>query len=193
MFTRVFRAFAKKGFEKATISEIAEAAGVSRQTLYNRHETKEAILVWAAEGFSRLARIRACEALNVPGDSVSSSLQTAFSERIGVLVPLVHGSPHGTEILDLGTKLRKQAPSDFHADFVKELNLFLQSRGVCETLAEAEDLSFLLLTSGKGLLLNTRTREEFDAGMARVIAAVLRERTKRTPGSGRALDAGAEF
>lgn len=173
--TKVLMAFAQAGFAKTTMSDLATAAGVSRQTLYNRYKTKEAVLTWAASGFSLHARSKACAELNNAHTSVSHSLLSAFSERTGVLVPLMHGSLHGAEILDLGTRLRIQAPADFRADFTKELTLFLQSRGGCKTLNEATDMSFLLLMAAKGLLLNTKTREDFDAGMSRVINTVLRE------------------
>ena len=89
------------------------------------------------------------------------------SERVGVLVPLVHGLPFGPQIFDLGIKLRRHAQpqfSDFHADFTKEPNLFLQAHGVRETLGEATNTSFLLLTSAKGLLMDTRTHDEFETG-----------------------------
>lgn len=176
--TRVLIAYAEHGFDKVTMTDIAEAAGVSRQTLYNRHKTKEAILAWAAEGFSRHARLKACAELNATAKPTAASLVAAFSERMGILVPLVHGLPYGPQILDQGVKLRLQSQAQFppfHADFMKELKLFLQARGVCQTLAEAEDISFLLMMSGKGLLMDTRSREEFETGMARIVAAVLRE------------------
>jgi AcrR family transcriptional regulator len=182
--TRILVAFATKGFEKATMSDLAEAAGVSRQTLYNRYGTKEGLLASAAEEFSRSARLRACAELNVGDRTTSECLLAAFSERIGILVPHMHGLPYGSQIVDLGTKLRRHSQADFpefHADFTKELKFFLQSRGVCRTLTEAADTSFLLLMSAKGLLMNTRTREEFEIGMARIIAAVLHDR-HRTSG-----------
>lgn len=100
------------------------------------------------------------------------------SERVGVPVPLVHGLPFGPQIFDLGIKLRRHAQaqfSDFHADFTKEPNLFLQARGVRETLDEATKTSFLLLMSGKGLLMDARTHDEFETGMARAVAVVLRD------------------
>lgn len=68
----------------------------------------------------------------------------------------------------------------FHTEFVKELNLFLLSRRVCATLDKAEDLSFVLLVSAKGLLLNTWARKYFDAVMGRVIATVVDNHWHRT-------------
>lgn len=174
-FAAVLLAFARTGFAKATMEELARAAGVSRQTLYNRHKTKEAVLTWAAAGFSLHVRSAACAALDSDDTSISRRLLAAFSERVGILVPMVHGSPHGAEILDLGAKLREAAPPDYRADFMKDLKLFLLAQGVCSTLDAATDMAFLLMMSAKGLLLNTRDRAAFDAGMQRIIKTALRE------------------
>lgn len=176
--TRILIAYARHGFDKVTMAQIAAAAHVTRQTLYNRYKTKEVILAWASESFSRHARAKACAKLINSEASTSDCLVTAFSERMGILVPLVHSHRYGQEILDLGTRLRREAQSDFepfHADFTKELTHFLQARGVCQSLAEAEGTTYLLMMSGKGLLMSTRTLQQFESGMARVVAAVLHE------------------
>ena len=86
--------------------------------------------------------------------------------------------------------MRRKSQGDFppfHVDFTKELALFLQAREVCETLAEAEETVFLLMMSGKGLLMDTRSRAAFEAGMARVVAVILRDSMP----AGRRTDPGA--
>lgn len=176
--TRILVLYAQRGFDKVTMTEIAAAARVSRQTLYNRFKTKDGILAWASEGFSRHARLKACAKLKDADASTSDCLVAAFSERMGLLVPLIHNLAYGPDILDRGTKLRLEAQAEFepfHADFTKDLSHFLQVRGVCQSLSVADETSFLLMMSGKGLLMATRTREEFDAGMARVVSVILGE------------------
>ena len=43
---KVIEVFSNYGFRKTSMSDLAEAAGVSRQTLYNRFKSKEDILHW---------------------------------------------------------------------------------------------------------------------------------------------------
>jgi len=45
------------------------------------------------------------------------------------------------------------------------------SRGVCRTRKEVADKTLLLLMAAKGLMLKSRTREKFQADMARVLRA----------------------
>ena len=58
-YENVLRVFAGYGFGKASMAEIASAANVSRQTLYNRFRTKKAVLSWAAAGFTEVCMARA--------------------------------------------------------------------------------------------------------------------------------------
>ena len=50
------KAFANLGFRKASMAFLAECIGNSRQTLYNRFEGKELILVWAVSTLSESLR-----------------------------------------------------------------------------------------------------------------------------------------
>lgn len=70
---------------------------------------------------------------------------------------MLHGFTFGSEILDLSIKLRRDLKPDPQIDFDRELNLFLLSRKVCDTLEQAADTSFLLQMSSKGSLLNSTT------------------------------------
>ena len=172
-FANVLSVFAHYGFRKASMEDLARAAGVSRQTLYKRFGTKEAVLDWAVEGFVGDARALACAALHAADASPAECLLSAFSRWTGDHVALLHDAPHGAEILEMGTASLRRSHADPEAAFENEIVRFMCDRSICRTQKEAADKTFLLLMSAKGLLLKSRTNAEFQAGMTRIIRAAI--------------------
>ncbi len=172
-FERALGVFAHYGFRKSSMEDLAQAVGVSRQTLYNRLKTKEAVLDWAVEGWARASGEDALAELRVEGRPAAESLLQVFSRLIGDVVPLLRGSPHGAEIMDMGTESMQRSNIDPHGAVEADLTRFLVDRQVCATPVEAEDITYLLLVAAKGLLLKCETSEAFQEGMARIIRTAL--------------------
>lgn len=167
----VLSAFAHYGFKKASMDDLARAAGVSRQTLYSRFKTKEGVLDWAVERYLEHMTDLASAALKGPG-SVEKCLLKSFAYRVGDSVPFFR-APHGAEVLDLGAAALQRMKVNPYARFEKVLTKFLRERGVCTTQREADDMAFLLSTASKGLMLKAASSEDFDKGMARIIRAAV--------------------
>ena len=70
----------------------------------------------------------------------------------------------------MGMESLRRSNADPDSNFEGEVARFLTDRGICKTPSEAADKAFLLLVSSKGLFLKSRTTEEFQAGMSRIIA-----------------------
>lgn len=171
-FKAVLAVFAHYGFRKASMEDLAQAAGVSRQTLYNRLKTKEAVLGWAVEGIARENLTRVSSALQDDEADLSTCLLNAFYRATGEHVSLLHDSPHGAEIMDMGIESLRRCGDDVQASFESMITQFLINRGVCETQYEAAEKTFVLTMASKGLLLKSRNSDEFMAGMTRIIKAV---------------------
>jgi len=169
-FESVLCVFAHYGFRKSSMEDLARATDLSRQTLYNRFKTKQAVLDWAVEGFIGKAREQASAALKDDA-SPATCLLNAFSRWMGDHVAILHDAPHGAETMEMGIESLKRSDTDPHADFEKDVIRFLKDRGICKTRKQAADKAFLLLVSSKGLLLKSRSGEEFRSGMARIIGA----------------------
>ena len=169
-FKNVLSAFANYGFRKASMEDLARAAGVSRQTLYNRFRNKETVLDWAVAGFTQDIRERAAAELLDPDVPLADCLINAFSRLTGDHVALLHDSPHGAEIMEMGMDALRRADGDPEERFERSMAEFLLARGVCHDPVKAGDMAFMLFMSAKGLFLKTRTVEEFQAGMARIVA-----------------------
>ena len=172
-FQSVLTVFARYGFRKTSMDDLAKAAGVSRQTVYNRFGSKEAALDWAVAGYLEQAYGKAVAALADTDAAPAEALVEAFMRWAGDGVPLLHGPGHGAEILELGMDAIRRAEDDPDARFRQALVAFLVGRGVCAGEVEAEDIAYLLQMSSKGVLLKVDNVEAFQAGMTRIVRTAL--------------------
>jgi len=172
-YENVLRVFAGYGFGKASMGEIASAANVSRQTLYNRFRTKKAVLSWAAAGFTEVCMARAVARLADPETGTETAMTGCFMAWISDVLPLLRSSPHGVEILDMGVDTQRRENVDRVARMSRHLADFMLERGVCRNASDAEGRAFLLIMASKGLLLESQDVATFEAGMRRAVQAVL--------------------
>lgn len=168
----VITVFAHYGFRKASMADLAEAVGVSRQTLYNRFKTKDAVFDWAVDSYARQKREAAIAELQDANVSVETCLLNAYSRWGGDSMVLLHSSPHGMEILDLGFASIKRANTDHIAVFEVALANFLVNRGICKDHGRAADVTFVLTVASKGVMLKSETVQEYQNDMARIIRAM---------------------
>src|SRR3954462_1695947 len=75
--------FSERGFERVTIAEIAEAADVAAQTVFNYFPTKEDLVYWRLSSFESelLAAVRE----RGPGTSALEAFQTFLVSQQGLL------------------------------------------------------------------------------------------------------------
>ena len=165
--------FGRFGFQKTTMTDLAAAAGLSRQTLYNRFRNKRAVLEWAV-GDSTGARDAHALAL-LEGDErpVAAAVLDFFSEWMGALVPLLRQAPHGAELLAIGAEMRAQRDAGANDRMMQALRQALFLRAGCATPREAEGAAYVMLMAAKGLLYNSPDPAAFRTGMEKVVAVVL--------------------
>jgi AcrR family transcriptional regulator len=77
------RLFTERGFDRVTVAEVARAADVSAQTVFNYFPTKEDLVYWRLESFEQelLAAIRERE----PGESVLAAFGRFVTAQRGLL------------------------------------------------------------------------------------------------------------
>jgi AcrR family transcriptional regulator len=79
--------FLSRGYEKTTVEQIAQAAGVSRRTFFRYYETKEDVMVERSEGFGELLlselakRPRAEPPLVAIRNALVPAVEAALAER----------------------------------------------------------------------------------------------------------------
>lgn len=168
----VLKLFANYGFRKVSMSDIAKAAELSRQSIYNQFGSKEAALDWAVtECMEEVANTAISELQEAEGNA-KDALAAAYQRWIGDQIPLLNGTPHGGEILDAAMASQSEAKRNYEDEFLQAVALFLLKSGVSESRAQADDQAFVLGIAAKGLMLKSETSEAFAQGMARVIAVL---------------------
>lgn len=171
---RVMEVFSNYGFRKTSMSDLAEAAGVSRQTLYNRFKSKEDILNWAITGASDASADLAVAALEGDG-APQDRIVDFFTRWIGDYAPNIHGAPHGAEIFDMAMTLKHSAAVEPASVVRCQEALVRFLIGMDKTAAEAEDAAFTMMMGSKGLMLVAHDTETFVEGMRRVVGIVIRK------------------
>ena len=172
-YERVLTAFATYGYRKASMAELAVAAGISRQTLYNRFQDKQAVLAWAVGAWSEQAEISAQESLRQLDVSARERVVDFFVAWIGKSVPVVRGLPHGAEIFELATSLLHAEVDSLDTPAWTAMIAFLQAEGMASDAARAGEAAYVLLLASKGLMLKVSDVSAYQAGMRRVVDYVL--------------------
>jgi len=172
-FEDILAVFANYSFQKASMDDLAQAAGVSRQTLYNRFKTKQAVLDWAVTGFVEDRTGRLFTDLKQSDQSVATRLLHFYCEWMGQLVPVLHNTPHGSEIFEIGIESLEREGVSTHSEYEHAVAAFLVENDIYRDLSEASETAFLLTMGAKGILFKFNTVEEFEAGMKRIIRTAL--------------------
>ncbi|MEM7267680.1 MAG: helix-turn-helix domain-containing protein [Pseudomonadota bacterium] len=167
-YKNVLEVFAQYGFRKTSMAELAEAAGVSRQTLYNRFQSKEAVLGWAMTGYSDAAEAAAEAALADETLDPETRLISFFREWIGHVVPKMRQFPHFNELLE-ASAAQHQATEDPFSRIGARLSRFLHQHGFASSEEQASETAFVVMMASKGLIFKSATVEDYEESMRRVI------------------------
>jgi AcrR family transcriptional regulator len=98
------RRFARYGFRRTSMEDIAEEAGISRAGLYLEFPNKEEIFVSAARALHEQAIAAAGAALEGEGPLGERLVAAVLGKNLR-FVELVYGSPHGAELMDEKSRL----------------------------------------------------------------------------------------
>ncbi len=174
-----FAMFARYGYAKTTMSDIAAEAGVARQTVYNAFESKEEILraVVKDAGATSLAEVQEAWA----AQSDLSSKLAAF-QRLGPLAwyKAMRLAPDWANLMDGVSKEAVVELAELEANWIAALvDLLGQHRSElaadCDLFGAAE---FIYATS-KNSKTGAQTAEDMERRLATIHAAAMALLTRR--------------
>ncbi len=94
--------FARYGYRRASMDQVAEAAGLTRQALYHHFESKEALFRAVVEAL-HAASLKAAAAGGALAEQGGNSLPDVLAEqikaKISYVIERLQGSPHVEELL----------------------------------------------------------------------------------------------
>jgi AcrR family transcriptional regulator len=173
--------FARYGFRKASMDEVARAANVSRQGLYLQFANKEELFRRAVEHSLNSQLKAAAAALSRQEDGLEARLIAACDAWAGRFVGSL-----GSDAADLmcaSTSLAGSTLTHYEAQFElaltraiadSPLQAFCATTGLCPA-----DLARVLHATARGLKQSSASREEFVKGMtvaARMFCTPLNQR-----------------
>lgn len=168
--------FTRLGFRKASMDEVARAAGISRQGLYLHFATKEELFRASVQYLLEVATAALADA-TLP---VEGRLVAAFDAWVGRFVGAL-----GPDAADLGAAA-KELVGQHEGHFVEAVARVLRASGLAAAYKPAgvtgRKLAETLYASARGLKHGTATREAFVESMTiavRVMCLPLREAGRR--------------
>ncbi len=159
------------------MAEIAQAAGLSRQALYYRFDSKEAVLKWVlttitGESLKDTEAISSDETKPLP-DRLVQMYDTWAGQHLDVL----RHTPNGREIFSVGYRMMESdADSEaYQAEkkVMQQIAALLRKSGLAKSPAAARDMAFALNCASSGLMLIAESRADYVAGIKRVVSAIL--------------------
>jgi AcrR family transcriptional regulator len=160
ILSAAFRLFNQHGFRKVTMSDIAEAAEMSRPSLYAAFENKEA--VFNAIGQQHNAR---CEVTLVERFAQATTLRARLEALFAVWIvepfASVVDSPAGLDLLGNAAAYAPEAVAHTYQRFQHHLEVLLKSelKGKRNGMT-ARDLAHIMTLATKGLKASTTTLAE---------------------------------
>lgn len=170
--TAALEEFARFGFRRTSMVGLADAVGVSRQTLYNRFGNKEAVLAWAVDGLVSHVRDEAIACLTTNQDSPNEVLQEVFWQWLGTIAVMLHRHQHAEEIFGLSKAELARSQSDPLEGISSEVSAYLLREQLRPNKKAASDTAFLLAMAAKGLMHSCGSEEAFRSGMSRIVAGM---------------------
>jgi len=168
----VLEEFGRFGFRRTSMVGLADGLGVSRQTLYNRFGSKEAVLAWAVAGLAEHVRDEALGCLARANGTASEVLQNVFWCWLGPIALMLHRHQHGEEILGLSRAELVRSQRDPLEGISKEVGAYLLNEKLRTDNKAAKDAAFLLAMAAKGLMHSCGSEKAFRAGIGRFVAGM---------------------
>ncbi|MEI9936581.1 MAG: helix-turn-helix domain-containing protein [Pseudomonadota bacterium] len=160
ILTAAYRLFNQHGFRKVTMSDIAEAAEMSRPSLYAAFDNKEA--VFNAIGMQHNASCELALAERLPkATNLRARLEVLFA--IWIIEPFasVIDSPAGLDLLGNSAAYAPEAVAHTYQRFEHHLATLLKSELTGKRNGmTARDLAHIMMLATKGLKASTSTVTE---------------------------------
>ncbi|HTO55220.1 MAG TPA: helix-turn-helix domain-containing protein [Myxococcota bacterium] len=185
-----FRCFARYGYRRVALEQIAQEAGISRAALYLHYKDKEDLFRAVSREVHEKSQAAAEEAARAEGDVVSR-IEAALLAKHGKFFAIVSGSPHVAELLEERNRLCGDVSEAFRKRFQKLMRSVLEeadARGELDLAGagvDAGEAAELFVAGAKGVEmsgaepLSPSLYRRRVARLVRVLAAGLRARAPR--------------
>ncbi|MTI10011.1 hypothetical protein [Curvivirga aplysinae] len=170
---KILTFFVNRGYEAALKADLGQETTICKDRLRKEFESNEEAFNWAMRLYIAENTYKAEQALHTEGISPTDCLLTAFMQWAGRDAYHLHQANYGRDIIERGLRLTNKNNERHVSHFEESISDFLFHQNLCSSKKEAEDTTFLLMMSSKGLLLKCEDREDYRQSMYRIIHAAL--------------------
>jgi TetR/AcrR family transcriptional regulator of autoinduction and epiphytic fitness len=174
--------FARFGFRKTSMDDVARAAGVSRQGLYLSFANKEELFRRALVHSLRSQLAAAIAALSRAEDALETRLIAACMDWSGRFVGSLGAD--ATDLMCASTSLAGATLTEYEWQFEEALAHAICASAMADACAAADlevaDLARALHATARGLKQRCKTREEFVKGMTAAVRMICRPLNQRS-------------
>ena len=172
--------FARHGFQRTSMAQVATEAGVSRATLYLRFRDKRSLFEALAESLVASA-LAAADAAWDPAATLADNLEATVLAKDLPLYRLLQASPHGAELLAVDAELTRA-----HAERLDRRFAVLLAERAAAAAHSGADLgafdgpdgfSLFLATTTAGLKHEARTEAAYRDAVRRLCVVTARAMT----------------
>ncbi|MDP3852208.1 TetR/AcrR family transcriptional regulator [Phenylobacterium sp.] len=179
--------FSRHGFQRASMADVAQVAGVSRAALYVNFLDKAALFQALAKSIISES-LEAAAAAWEDGASLEANLKATILAKDLPIYRLLHLSPHGGELLNVDVDLTSSTANEMDKGFAEILRLHaekLERTGQAEfsVFSGCERFGSLVTALAGGLKHELKTDQSYIDGvgaLSKVVARSVEKRSKET-------------
>ncbi len=165
--------FARYGYRKTAMDDVARALGISRQGLYNRFGSKQALADWATGALIDRSAAEALRCIGQPSKTLVARLVDALDAWVGRHIDALHSSPHGSDVIAM---LRHHPPDAARAAerrIVAAMTEAIRFAGPGSAVSRAGSMAQALCWTARGLVHAVPDHAGFRRQMEHIVAALV--------------------
>ena len=167
--------FFRYGYRKTSLDDIAQAVGVSRQTLYQRYKNKEQLFVTAVDAELQKSLSDCTKIAEENTGNVETQLLKMFDTWWGPYLDFLELSPHASEIMSVSNELVGDCCAENQLKLLTLVEVSLKSQGLPKInnkdvtpKSVAETLGYL----GEGVFYQCDNRKDFNTKMKMALSVI---------------------
>jgi len=148
----ILATFARYGYRRASMDDLARATGVSRQALYNRFGSKATLADWAAKALVDGSLAEAEHQLANPGATLPARLLAALDAWVGRHIAMLRASPHGIEVVVMASPVPSDAARAAERKLVAAMAGAIRLSGPGSAVSRAGSIAQAICWTARGLV-----------------------------------------
>jgi AcrR family transcriptional regulator len=165
--------FARVGFRKASMDDLARATGVSRQALYNRFGSKAELIEWTMNAMIERSLAEALRRLDSPGATLVVRLLAALDAWAGQYMAMLRASPHGIEVAVMVAPDPAEAVRAAERKLIAAMANTIRLSGPGSAVPRAGSMAQALCWTAKGLVHAAPDHASFHRELELIVGTLL--------------------